>query len=86
LTERLEQGREVDSGAVVCISDDSGVLVAGNWDGSSRRIRLSAITVREERMTSDKVTWIHVVVVAVIAESGIQGVKIFATCPQRVKD
>jgi hypothetical protein len=45
LTEGLEQGRKMDSGAVVCISDDSGVLVAGNWDVSSRRIRLSASTV-----------------------------------------
>jgi hypothetical protein len=32
LTEGLEQDREVDSGVVVCISDDSGVLVAGRWE------------------------------------------------------
>jgi hypothetical protein len=44
-TEGLEQDREVDSGAVVYISDDSRVIVAGNWDVSSRRIRLSALTV-----------------------------------------
>jgi hypothetical protein len=37
-------------------------------------------------MAFDVVVCIHVVVVAVIAESGIQGVKIFATCQQHVKD
>jgi hypothetical protein len=77
LTDGLEQGREVDSETVVCISDDSEVLAAGNRDVSSGKIRFSASTVKEDRMTFDEMKCHGTCVVAVNSHHGVRGVRAF---------